>query len=152
MLALVALNSQDFESLCEKKKETAVSPLRCSPLKNISTRGPRNCRSLGYARDDKGKGNGLIESGCWTEAFFSLGGAKRSGEIWFLSPSHTDGPSPGCRPMPARSVARLGSEGNFAPEDSSSVRRPGDSERLRPNSHQPFPAGKHEPHQDDDGR
>ncbi|MDT7816018.1 MAG: hypothetical protein QOJ42_5934 [Acidobacteriaceae bacterium] len=34
-----------------------------------------NCRSLGFARDDKGKGNGSIESGCWTEAFFiTLGG------------------------------------------------------------------------------
>jgi hypothetical protein len=30
----------------------------------------RNRRSLGFARDDKGKGKGSIESGCWTEAFF----------------------------------------------------------------------------------
>ena len=31
--------------------------------------GGKNCRSLGFARDDKGKGDGSIESGCWTEAF-----------------------------------------------------------------------------------
>jgi hypothetical protein len=24
----------------------------------VSTKGPRNCRSLGFARDDKGKRNG----------------------------------------------------------------------------------------------
>jgi hypothetical protein len=36
--------------------------------KNISTKGPRNRRSLGFARDDKGKGNGSIEGGCRTEA------------------------------------------------------------------------------------
>jgi hypothetical protein len=24
----------------------------------VSTKGPRNCRSLGFARDDKGKSNG----------------------------------------------------------------------------------------------
>ncbi len=29
-----------------------------------------NCRSLGFARDDKGKCNGSIGSGCWPEAFF----------------------------------------------------------------------------------
>jgi hypothetical protein len=82
--------------------------------KNISKRGPRNRRSLGFAppdflwklvaltdlmrlslrerrtrnlvqchaagnpgRDDKGKGNGSIESGCRTEAFFNtLGGPQ----------------------------------------------------------------------------
>jgi hypothetical protein len=27
-------------------------------------------RKSGDARDDKGKGDGFIESGCWTEAFF----------------------------------------------------------------------------------
>jgi hypothetical protein len=43
--------------------------------KNISRKGPRNCRSLhgtpgqvGCARDDKGKSDAFIESGCWTEA------------------------------------------------------------------------------------
>jgi hypothetical protein len=35
--------------------------------KNISRKGPRNCRSLGCARDDKGKGNASMESGCWTK-------------------------------------------------------------------------------------
>jgi hypothetical protein len=28
---------------------------------------PRNCRSLGFARDDKGKGNRHMESGCWNK-------------------------------------------------------------------------------------
>jgi len=35
----------------------------------ISKKGPRNCRSLGFARDDKGKGNGSMDSGGCTEAF-----------------------------------------------------------------------------------
>jgi hypothetical protein len=35
----------------------------------FSKQGPRNCRSLGFARDDKGKGNGFVESGCRTEGF-----------------------------------------------------------------------------------
>jgi hypothetical protein len=37
---------------------------------HASRKGPQNCRSLGFARDDKGKGNGSVESGCCTEAFF----------------------------------------------------------------------------------
>ena len=43
-----------------------ISPLRYALSKNISTKGPLNCRSLGFARDDKGKGDGSIERGCWT--------------------------------------------------------------------------------------
>jgi hypothetical protein len=35
--------------------------------KNIFRKGPWNCRSLGFARDDKGMGNGSIKSGCWIE-------------------------------------------------------------------------------------
>src|SRR5882757_7474750 len=48
----------------------------------MSTKGPQNCRSLGFAgpsntRDDKGKGNGSIESSCRTETFFiTLGGPQ----------------------------------------------------------------------------
>jgi hypothetical protein len=41
--------------------------LRMTPfggLKNISRRGPRNRRSLGYARDDKGDGHASMEGGC----------------------------------------------------------------------------------------
>jgi hypothetical protein len=38
--------------------------------KNISKKGPRNCRSLGFARDDKGEDDGFIKSSRWTEAFF----------------------------------------------------------------------------------
>jgi hypothetical protein len=40
--------------------------------KNISKKGPRNCRSLGCARDDKGEGGASIESGCSTEGVFHL--------------------------------------------------------------------------------
>jgi hypothetical protein len=38
--------------------------------KKISKKGPRNCRSLDCARDDKGEGGASIESGCWTEGVF----------------------------------------------------------------------------------
>ena len=41
-------------------------------VRNISTKGLQNRRSLGYARDDKGKRNGSMESGCGTEAFFVI--------------------------------------------------------------------------------
>ena len=34
-------------------------------LKNISRKGPRNCRSLGFARDDKGEGDASIRIRCW---------------------------------------------------------------------------------------
>src|ERR1700741_2835415 len=57
--------------------ETAgpFTPLR-SVEKHFHERS-RNCRSLGFARDDKGKGDRSVESGCWTEAFFiTLGGPK----------------------------------------------------------------------------
>jgi hypothetical protein len=53
-----------------KEWERQISQLRHAPSENTSTKGPQNCRSLGFARDDKGKGNGCIESGGWTEAFF----------------------------------------------------------------------------------
>ena len=49
-----------------------------------------NRRSLGFARDDKGKGNGSIEIGGWTEAFFIiLGGPQAydsSGRDDYLDP------------------------------------------------------------------
>jgi hypothetical protein len=48
----------------------AGSPLCYALSKNISTKGPLNCRSLGFARDDKGEGGGHIKSGCRAEAFF----------------------------------------------------------------------------------
>ena len=41
-----------------------------APSKNISRKGPRNCRSLGCARDDKGEGYASIESSCLIEAVF----------------------------------------------------------------------------------
>jgi hypothetical protein len=41
--------------------------------KNIPTKGPQNRRSLGIARDDKGKGGGSVECGCWIEAFLTAG-------------------------------------------------------------------------------
>jgi len=57
---------------------TQIPPLRCASVgmtivsealsKNISRKGPRNCRSLGCARDDKGESDASIESSCWTGA------------------------------------------------------------------------------------
>jgi hypothetical protein len=44
-------------------RETA-GPSTSLRSKDISKKGPRNCRSLGFAGDDKG------ESGCWTENVF----------------------------------------------------------------------------------
>ena len=34
--------------------------------------GRENCRSLGFARDDKGKGDAFLEGGCYTEGVFHL--------------------------------------------------------------------------------
>ena len=39
-------------------------------LMSVCVNRKRNSRSLHFARDDKGKGNGYTESGCWTEALF----------------------------------------------------------------------------------
>ena len=36
-------------------------------VENLSRKGPQNRRSLGFARDDKGKGCGYMESSGWTE-------------------------------------------------------------------------------------
>jgi hypothetical protein len=55
-----------------------IPRLRYALSKNISTKGPRNRRSLGFARDDKGNGYGSVESGCWTEAFFITLGGRRA--------------------------------------------------------------------------
>jgi hypothetical protein len=44
-----------------------AGPLRYALSKNISKSGPRNCRSLGFARDDKGEGDASMKSGCWTK-------------------------------------------------------------------------------------
>jgi hypothetical protein len=49
--------------------EQQVPPLRYASvgmtilfwLESISRRGPLNCRSLGFARDDKGEGGDFIE-------------------------------------------------------------------------------------------
>jgi hypothetical protein len=54
------------------KKKPQVPPLRYALSKNISKTGPRNCRSLGCARDDKREGDASMESGCWTEGVFHL--------------------------------------------------------------------------------
>jgi hypothetical protein len=56
----------------------------------VSRKGPRNCRSLGFARDDKGKGCGSVKSRCRTEASFgTLGGPQpyRPEESWACGPS-----------------------------------------------------------------
>jgi hypothetical protein len=56
-------------------------------LKNISTKGPLNCRSLGFARDDKGKGDGCMESGCLGLANTLYGTVVLS----FVIPSEAEG-------------------------------------------------------------
>ena len=56
-----------------------MRPKSIARSKNISTKGPRNRRSLRRfaCRDDKGEGDGSIKSRCWTEAFFiTLGGPQ----------------------------------------------------------------------------
>ena len=42
-----------------------ASKPRPFPRNNISRRGLRNCRSLGFARDDKGEGSASLWIGCW---------------------------------------------------------------------------------------
>ena len=42
----------------------------------------KNCRSLGFARDDKGKGDGALESGCRTESFFIAFGGPQAQDSW----------------------------------------------------------------------
>jgi hydrogenase maturation protease len=48
------------------------SPLSLT-VENISRNGPRNCRSLGFARDDKGEGDASMESGCLTDGCWTDG-------------------------------------------------------------------------------
>ena len=71
--------------MCENwKRKPQIPPLRFAPVGmtiHLSAAalvaGGKNCRSLGFARDDKGKGDRSVESGCRTEAFFiTLGGPK----------------------------------------------------------------------------
>jgi hypothetical protein len=63
----------------EAEKGPQISPLRCAPVEMtvllgtgfyFSMKGPRNCGSLGFARDDKGEGGSSLESGYRTEGFF----------------------------------------------------------------------------------
>jgi len=46
--------------------------LRYALSKNISTKGPLNRRSLGFARDDKVEGSAPMESSCCMRAVFHL--------------------------------------------------------------------------------
>ena len=64
----------------EPRKEPlgSTSPL-FSPEKHFHE-DPRNCRSLGFARDDKGKGNGSIQGSCRTETV-SLALAKLQARV-----------------------------------------------------------------------
>jgi hypothetical protein len=59
----------------------AWQEIRARSLENISTKDPRNCRSLGFARDDKGEGDGAIKNGCWTEAFFIASGGPMTSSV-----------------------------------------------------------------------
>jgi hypothetical protein len=67
----------EWPSRDDKRNADPTTPLRS--IEKHSTMGPRNRRSLRSGptarrgrRDDKGKGNGCIESGCRTEAFLIL--------------------------------------------------------------------------------
>jgi hypothetical protein len=40
---------------------------------HVSRKGPLNCRSLGFARDDKGKGNTFMKAVAGTRRFHQLG-------------------------------------------------------------------------------
>jgi hypothetical protein len=66
------------EGLCEPEKGNRRS-LHYAALrsKNISTKGPRNCRSLGFARDDKERATvhreWLLDRGAF---FITLGGPQ----------------------------------------------------------------------------
>jgi hypothetical protein len=76
-VAEIKMCIRHFSACVRTEKKPRVSPLRFALSKNISKTGPRNCRSLGFARDDKGEGDGSIQSGCWTEAFFiTFGGPQ----------------------------------------------------------------------------
>jgi hypothetical protein len=51
----------DWRSALDLRQGSAAPT---APSKNIPKKGPRNCRSLGFARDDKGEGDASMESGC----------------------------------------------------------------------------------------
>jgi hypothetical protein len=78
LLGLVALANFMRLSLLKAAYVAIVNAarqeIRYALSKNISKKGPRNCRSLGCARDDKGEGDASIESGYWTEGVFHLVG------------------------------------------------------------------------------
>ena len=57
LVALIALRVEQSE----KKIRWCRSKRGSYGEKNISRKGPRNCRSLGCARDDKGKGRAAME-------------------------------------------------------------------------------------------
>jgi hypothetical protein len=46
--------------------ESAGNRRSLHSVENISSNGPRNCRSLGCARDDKGDGGAFLCIACWT--------------------------------------------------------------------------------------
>jgi hypothetical protein len=52
-----------------------------------------NCRSLGFAQDDKGKGNGSIRSNCWTDEKTSRSGHNFHATtiLPFVIPSEAEG-------------------------------------------------------------
>jgi hypothetical protein len=87
-LRFVLMEKRNPEAICSRHIRTYPKvkpqvPLRYALSKNIPTKGPLNCRSLGFARDDKGKGCAYLSSlyGGWTEPqvicnFHPLGWAK----------------------------------------------------------------------------
>jgi hypothetical protein len=87
--------TRDLLRGCEnKRKRPQISPLRYAPVEmtilfeggiRVSTKSPRNCRSLGFARDDKGEGCGRggyrFQGRWWMDLkglFHHIGWAARS--------------------------------------------------------------------------
>jgi hypothetical protein len=58
-------------------------------------KSPLNCRSLGFARDDKGEGGGDMEGGGWTQVeekrLLSSDRSPRNRFLSFVIPSEVEG-------------------------------------------------------------
>src|ERR1700722_19370784 len=57
---------------CSSYRKRNRRSLHCAKVCQISTRGPLNRRSLGYARNDKGEGSASMESSCCMRVVFHL--------------------------------------------------------------------------------
>jgi hypothetical protein len=75
----IGMNKRDFRSDWMLVQGTAGPPTALRSGRDDKFVGSErlNCRSLGYARDDKGEGDAFMESSCRTEGgFITLGGPQ----------------------------------------------------------------------------